>query len=151
MKRVALILGMAIVVLAVGAESFGWRSAAAPQAKQKSSKERIRQALPPLDGDNLTVTLLEVTYPPGTASESHSHSCPVIGYVIEGTMRSQVKGQAAKIYEAGDSFYEPPNGVHAISRNASDTKPARLLAYFLCDKAGPLSSPSKSGSGGAGE
>lgn len=100
---------------------------------------RIQQNMPLMDGHNLAATLVEVTYGPGAASEAHSHPCPVIGYVIEGTIESQVQGQALGRYEAGQTFYEPPNGVHAVSRNGSKDRPARLLAYFLCDKAGPLS------------
>jgi quercetin dioxygenase-like cupin family protein len=101
----------------------------------------IAQRMPQLDGKNLTSTLVEVSYPPGGASQAHSHPCAVIAYVLEGEIESQVQGQPAAIYKAGQTFYEPPHGVHAISRNASQTKPARLLAYFLCDQPGPLTVP----------
>jgi quercetin dioxygenase-like cupin family protein len=92
-----------------------------------------------MDGDHLKATLVEVNYGPGESSKAHSHPCPVIGYVLEGEIRSQVKGEPEAIYKAGESFYEPPNGVHLISGNASQTQPARLLAYFLCDHDAPLS------------
>jgi quercetin dioxygenase-like cupin family protein len=95
--------------------------------------------LPVLDPSHLQVTTVEVTYPPGGSSTPHSHPCPVIGYVLKGTVRMQVKGAAEAIYRDGDSFYEEPNGVHMVSKNASATEPATFLATFICDHAGPLS------------
>ena len=96
-------------------------------------------ALPALDPAHLRVTTVEVTYPPGGASMPHSHPCPVIGYVLKGAVRMQVKGAAEQIYRPGDSFYEEPNGIHMVSMNASATEPATFLAYFICDHEGPLS------------
>lgn len=96
-------------------------------------------ALPHLDGTQLKATIVEVTYGPGGSSPPHSHPCPVIGYVIEGALRTQVKGEAEAIYKAGESFYEAPNGVHMISANASDKASVKFLAYFVCDHDTPLS------------
>ena len=53
----------------------------------------------------------------------------------------QVKGQPETSYRVGESFYEPPNGVHQVSANASEKEPAKFLAYFACDHEAPLSSP----------
>ena len=107
-------------------------------------------ALPHLDGTQLKATIVEVTYGPGGSSGPHSHPCPVIGYVIEGALRTQVKGEAEAIYQAGQSFYEAPNGVHMISANASDKVPVKFLAYFVCDHDTPLSvaPPAAAPSGG---
>jgi quercetin dioxygenase-like cupin family protein len=96
-------------------------------------------ALPQLDPAHLQVTTVEVTYPPGGSSAPHSHPCPVIGYVLKGAVRMQVKGGTEGIYRAGDSFYEEPNGVHMVSKNASAKEPAIFLAYFICDHSAPLS------------
>lgn len=85
--------------------------------------------------------IVEVTYGPGEFSPPHSHPCPVIGYVLAGSVRMQVKGEREAIYKVGDSFYEAPNGVHLVSANASQTKPAKFLAYFVCDHETPLSLP----------
>lgn len=95
--------------------------------------------LPALDGAHLKATLVEVNYGPGEASRPHSHPCAVIGYVAEGTLRTQVKGEPEMTYKAGESFYEAPNGVHLVSANASPSKPAKLIAYLLCDHDTPLS------------
>ena len=70
-------------------------------------------------------------------------ACPVIAYVAEGEIRSQVEGQPETVYKTGDTFYEAPNGVHAVSANASQTKPAKLVAFFVCDHAAPLSAPAE--------
>ncbi len=92
-----------------------------------------------MDGAHLNVTVVEVTYPPGGSSPPHRHPCPVVGYVLEGAYRTQVKGGPESIFRAGDAFYEEPNGIHLISANASDTEPVRFLAYFTCDQEAPLS------------
>jgi quercetin dioxygenase-like cupin family protein len=96
-------------------------------------------ALPPLDGTRLQVTAVEVTYPPGGSSLPHTHPCPVIGYVLHGAVRMQVQGAPESLYKAGESFYEPPNGIHLVSKNASTQEPAIFLAYLICDHSAPLS------------
>lgn len=99
----------------------------------------LSQALPKLDGENLKVTVVEVIYGPGESSSPHSHPCPVVGYVVEGALRVKVKGESETIYKAGESFYESPHGVHEVSANASKTRPAKFIAYFVCDREVPLS------------
>ncbi|HEU4699574.1 MAG TPA: cupin domain-containing protein, partial [Gemmatimonadales bacterium] len=103
----------------------------------------IEHELPPMDGARLRTTVVEVAYGPGGASPPHSHPCPVIGYVLEGALRSQVAGEPERVYRAGESFYEAPNGTHRVSANASDREPVRFLAFFTCDSAGPLTAPAR--------
>jgi quercetin dioxygenase-like cupin family protein len=99
-------------------------------------------ALPALDGNHLKAIVVEVNYAPGEADKPHSHPCTVIGYVAQGAIRFQVKGGAPEtVYKAGESFYEPPNGVHQVSANASDKEPARLIAFFVCDHETKLTVP----------
>ena len=116
-------------------------SAAMRQEKTSRSTTPFTGKLPVLDGKHLTVTLLEVTYPPGGVNAAHRHPCPVIGYVLAGAVRMQLKGQEEKVFRAGDTFFESPDDVHAVSANASQDEPARFLAYFVCDRATPLSVP----------
>jgi len=135
-------------LFALVAAHFAWGQAV-PNADglkadgQKQKKDRARvvvsQSLPKLDGDHLKVVLVEVNYGPGEASSPHSHPCAVIGYVAEGALRTKVKGEPERTYTAGETFFEPPNGVHLVSANASSTKPARLVAYLICDRDVPLS------------
>jgi len=94
-----------------------------------------------MKGDKLRITVLEVAYAPGEASPAHSHPCPVVAYVVSGAIRSQVKGEPEAVYRAGESFFEPANGVHLISANASKTERAKFVAYFLCDHETKLSVP----------
>ena len=84
---------------------------------------------------------MEVTYPPGGANPAHRHPCPVIGYVLEGALRMQVKGQPERIFKPGETFFEAPSDVHVVSANASQDVPARFLAYFVCDHTTPFSVP----------
>jgi quercetin dioxygenase-like cupin family protein len=98
-----------------------------------------------MNGDQLKAKLVEVRYGPGESSAPHSHSCPVIGYVLEGAVRIRVRGEEEKVYKAGGIFYEPPHGVHQVSANASQTDPARLLAIFVCDSDAPLTTAPEEG------
>lgn len=133
---------------------LGWTQARS-DIQHQEGRERARivlsQALPKLDGDHLKATLVEVNYGPGESSTPHSHPCPVVGYVVAGAVRTQVRGEAEAIYKAGESFYEAPNGVHAVSANASQTEPAKLVAYFVCDHDAPLSSAASASTGPGGK
>lgn len=97
--------------------------------------------LPPLDGERLRLEVVEVVYGAGESSPPHRHPCPVLVYVLEGDVRSQVDGQAPAVYRAGETYFEMPHDVHRVSANASDRLPARFLAIFVCDGDGPLSLP----------
>lgn len=128
---VTLLLGMPVIPLLSVAQTSG----------QRSSRVAFTHALPSLRGDKLAVDIVEVAYGAGAVSPPHSHPCPVIVYVLEGAVRSQVKGQPEAVYQAGQSFYEAPNGVHLVAGNASDAQPAKFLAFFVCDHDAPLSAP----------
>lgn len=109
-----------------------------PVAKERG-RIALSSELPPMDGRHLKAILVEVHYGPGESSPAHSHPCAVLGYVAAGSLRTQLQGEPEKTYHAGDSFYEPPNGVHLVSANASSTEPAELIAYMICDHDAPLS------------
>jgi quercetin dioxygenase-like cupin family protein len=82
-----------------------------------------------------------VSYPPGAKSGPHHHakSAFIMAYVISGAIRSQVEGEPARVYHAGETWSEAPGAHHTISENASATEPAELLAVFLVDTGdGPL-------------
>jgi quercetin dioxygenase-like cupin family protein len=100
-----------------------------------------------MDGSRLAVTIVEVRYGPGESSKPHSHPCDVIGYVLEGAYRTQVRGEPEVVYTAGQSFYEAANGTHVVSANASTDKPVRFLAYFTCDHQTPLTVPARDSAG----
>jgi quercetin dioxygenase-like cupin family protein len=132
----------AVVACVVAAGFLGWgQTRSDMQHATKSERARIvlAEALPKMDGEHLKVTLVEVNYGPSEASAPHSHPCPVIGYVVAGSLRTQVRGEAEALYKAGEGFYEAANGVHAVSANPSATEPAKFVAFFVCDHDASLS------------
>lgn len=88
-------------------------------------------------------SLVTVTYAPGAGSQPHRHPGPVFGYILEGAIVSQVEPGPPITYRAGEAFYEPPMHVHRVSRNASKTRPAKLLAFVITEKGQPLTLPMK--------
>jgi quercetin dioxygenase-like cupin family protein len=87
--------------------------------------------LPNLPGQKMTGVL--VTYAPGDSSPPHHHTTEgsVAAYVLEGAIRSKVNDGPETVYQAGESWFEPPGASHSVSANASATEPARLLAVFV--------------------
>jgi quercetin dioxygenase-like cupin family protein len=115
-------------------------AAQTPPPAVKAAPVRV-VALPRMDGANLKVHAIQVTYPPGATSTAHRHPCPVVGYMISGTMKMQVSEQPEATYKAGDSFVEMPTDVHRMATNPSADTPAVFLVTFVCDKETPLSVP----------
>lgn len=78
---------------------------------------------------------LEVVYAPGGASPAHTHakSSFIYAYVVSGSVASKVNDEPERVYKAGESFFEEPGSRHPVSRNASKTNPAKLLAVFVVD------------------
>jgi quercetin dioxygenase-like cupin family protein len=103
---------------------------------------QFNHALPNAPGKSLIA--VTVDYPPGAKSGPHTHakSAFIYGYIVSGAIQSQVDDQPAKVYRAGESFYEMPGAHHRVSENASDSEPARLLAVFVVDSNdSPLTTP----------
>ena len=97
--------------------------------------------LPNLNLEGWAVTAVEVSYGPGESSPSHRHPGITIAYVLEGEIRSKVGDEPEKTYTAGQIFMETPGQLHSVSRNASTTKPAKLLALLLAEKGKQLTTP----------
>jgi quercetin dioxygenase-like cupin family protein len=134
----------AVILITIGVAALGsWRLSAtvtSHQAHETGGKVRvaISQKLPRMDGDHLEAKVIEVSYQPGGSTPAHSHPCPVLAYVAEGTIRSQVNDEPERVYKVGETFYEAPNGVHRVSANGSQTEPAKLLAFSVCDHEAPI-------------
>jgi quercetin dioxygenase-like cupin family protein len=107
--------------------------ASAHEAQEESVKMNFDAVIPNLPGKSLKA--VEVTYPPGGMSRPHTHPSSgfIYAYVVEGAIESKVNDGATNIYRVGESWPEPPGALHSISRNASKTKPAKLLAVFVVD------------------
>jgi quercetin dioxygenase-like cupin family protein len=104
-------------------------------------KALFEHDLPDLTLKNWSATAVEVSYAPGESSAAHQHPGITIAYVLEGEIRSKVGEDPEKTYATGQMFLETPNQLHAVSGNASTTKPARLLAILLAEKGKPLTTP----------
>ena len=94
--------------------------------------------LPNLPGQTVTGVLVE--YAPGASSPPHHHTAKgsVVGFVLDGAIRSKVNDGPEKVYRAGESWLEPPGAAHSVSANASATEPARLLAVFVAEDGAEL-------------
>ena len=104
---------------------------AAAQGRGEVITPNFEHAIPNISGKSLVAVVVD--YAPGGASHSHTHSMSafVYAYVIAGVVESQVNDGPERVYHAGKSFYELPAAHHAVSRNASATEPAKLLAVFV--------------------
>ena len=87
--------------------------------------------------------MIRVDYAPGATDAIHRHNAHVFVYVLEGSVVMQVRGGKEVTLVPGQTFYEGPKDVHVVGRNASKTKPARFLVFFVKDKGAPLLVPAK--------
>jgi quercetin dioxygenase-like cupin family protein len=116
------------------ASAVGAEPASAPQAAiVKSLFDNDQIGVP---GKELL--MLTVEYLPGGASLPHRHDAQVFVYVLEGQIKMQVSGGPVVTLGPGQTFYESPTDVHAVSANASKTKPAKFLVFIVKDKGAPV-------------
>jgi quercetin dioxygenase-like cupin family protein len=87
------------------------------------------------------VLMIAVEYPPGSADPIHRHNAQAFVYVMEGSIVMQVKGEKEVTLTPGQTFYEGPDDVHLVGRNASSTQPARFLVLLIKDKGAPVLVP----------
>jgi quercetin dioxygenase-like cupin family protein len=85
--------------------------------------------------------MLTVEYPPGGSDPIHRHNAHAFVYVLEGSIVMQVKGGKETTLTPGQTFYEGPDDVHVVGRNASRTKPAKFVVFMLKDKNAPVLVP----------
>ena len=106
---------------------------AAAQDRGETITPHFEQVIPNIPGKSLVA--LVVDYAPGGASPAHTHakSAFIFAYVLSGEIESQVNDEPKRVYRAGESWYETPGSTHRVSRNASKTEPAKLLAVFVVD------------------
>jgi len=81
--------------------------------------------------------MLTVEYPPGASDAIHRHNAHAFLYVLEGSVVMQVKGGKQVTLTPGQTFYEGPNDVHVVGRNASNTEPAKFVVFLVKDKGAP--------------
>lgn len=87
--------------------------------------------------------MITVEYPPGSSDPIHRHNANAFVYVLEGTIVMQVRGGKQVTLTPGETFYEGPDDVHVVGRNASQTKPAKFVVFLVNDKGAPILVPAK--------
>jgi len=112
---------------------------AASKAPQASVTPLTSKDLPEFAGKE--VLMITVDYPPGSADPIHRHNAHAFIYVLEGSIIMQVKGGKEVTLTPGQTFYEGPDDVHVTGKNASSTKPAKFVVFFVKDKGAPVVVP----------
>ena len=136
---------MLVASALAGAVAYGASAHAQAQAQPaERSAEAIvtpllTKALAGIDGKEVSMAVVE--YGPGGASPAHRHNADVFVYVLEGSVVMQVAGGEEVTLTAGQTFYESPDDIHAVSRNASDTEPAKILAVLVKEEGAPTTVP----------
>ncbi|HXU14919.1 MAG TPA: cupin domain-containing protein [Terriglobales bacterium] len=87
--------------------------------------------------------MITVEYPPGSSDPIHRHNAHAFVYVLEGSIVMQVRGGKEVTLKPGQTFYEGPDDVHVVGRNASQTKPAKFVVFLVKDKGAPVLVPAK--------
>lgn len=127
---------MALMRLAIliATSLFAFEAHALAQAKAGPLLTKDLMGVPGKEG-----VMLTVEYAPGQSSGPHRHNASTFVYVLEGSVVMQVKGGKPMTLVPGDTFFESPDDIHVVSKNASDTKPAKILVFFVKDKGAPAS------------
>src|SRR5262249_42952550 len=105
-------------------------------AQDAKVTDLLSKDLPNLPGKEGLMIIVE--YPPGNVDPIHRHNANGFIYVLEGSIVMQVRGGKETTVTAGQTFYEGPEDVHVVGRNASKTKPAKFVVFFVKDKSAPL-------------
>jgi quercetin dioxygenase-like cupin family protein len=113
------------LALTLSASAFA-HEAAGPSEKVTVLQDQMLQNAP-----GKKALMIEVDYKPGQSSIAHKHEGTAMAYVLSGAITSQVKGEKERTYKAGEYWYEPAGSEHLVSKNASKTKPARLLVFMV--------------------
>ena len=109
------------------------------QAPSAEVKALMTKALPDYPGKE--AMMITVTYPPGSVDPVHRHDAHAFVYVLEGSIVMALNGGKEVTLTAGQTFYEGPNDIHTVGRNASLTKPAKFVVVLLKDKNAPVLTP----------
>ena len=120
------------LVLSVFISTFGF--AAATHAQQV--KTLFTKQLPEAPGKEIEV--ITVNYAPGAVDAIHRHNAHAVVYVLEGGVEMQVRGGMLRRLGPGQVFYESPEDVHTVGRNASKMKPAKFVVFFIKNEGAPI-------------
>jgi len=135
----------AVASLVACAELFrssGARARTQPSAQTTPRPPVFVHDLPNVNMDDWQVTVSVVDYAPGRVGGAHQHAGFVLAYVLEGSVVAKISGQGPeRTYKTGEMFYEQIGATHEVSKNASSTEPAKLLAMIFAKKGATLTTP----------
>jgi quercetin dioxygenase-like cupin family protein len=131
--------GLLLVLLFLIPGTMMAQKPAATKAPQASVMSLTSKDLPEFPGKE--VLMITVDYPPGSVDPIHRHNAHAFVYVLEGSIIMQVKGGKEVTLTPGQTFYEGPEDVHVVGRNASTTRPAKFVVFFVKDKGAPVLVP----------
>ena len=129
---------IAVALAVVASPLIGTAWAAAPEAAVTPLMSKALDQFPGKEA-----VMITVEYPPGAVDPVHRHNASAFVYVLEGSIVMQVKGGKEVTLTPGQTFYEGPNDIHTVGRNASQTQPAKFLVLLLKDKGAPVLVPVK--------
>ena len=109
----------------------------------QDAKVTSTMSKPLADIQGKEVQILTVEYPPGGSDPVHRHNAHAFVYVLEGSIVMGLNGGKPVTLTAGQTFYEGPNDIHTVGRNASKTEPAKFVVFLLKDKDAPIVIPAK--------
>ena len=133
--------GLLLVLLFLIPGTLMAQKPAATKAPQASVMSLTSKDLPEFPGKE--VLMITVDYPPGSVDPIHRHNAHAFVYVLEGSIIMQVKGGKEVTLTPGQTFYEGPDDVHVVGKNASSTKPAKFVVIFVKDKGAPVLVPAQ--------
>lgn len=137
LMKITKLMLMLVCVLAV--------TAATEESKDTSKEAKVTQLLskdlPEFPGKEGQMIIVD--YPPGSVDPIHRHNAHAFVYVLEGSIVMQLRGAKEVTLTPGQTFYEGPDDVHVVGRNASQTKPAKFVVFFVKDKDAPVLVPAK--------
>ncbi len=136
------VVSLSVCLLAMALQSKAGPNDA-PKSKQEPPEAKVDELmskdLPDFPGkEGLMIT---VVYPPGSQDPIHRHNADAFVYVLEGSIVMQVKGGKEVTLTPGQTFYEGPNDIHVVGRNASQTKPAKFVVFLVKNKNAPVVIP----------
>jgi quercetin dioxygenase-like cupin family protein len=126
-------------VLLLASALLGLTNVASAQTPEAKVTPLLSRDLTGFEGKEAIMLMVE--YPPGAVDPIHRHNAHAFVYVLEGTIVMQVKGGESVTLNPGQTFYEGPDDVHVVGRNASTTAPARFVVFFVKDKGAPILIP----------
>jgi quercetin dioxygenase-like cupin family protein len=118
---------------------LAWITSGSLVAQEAKVTEVLSKDFPNLPGKE--GLMIVVDYPPGSSDPIHRHNAHAFVYVLEGSIVMQVKGGKEVTLTPGQTFYEGPDDVHVIGRNASKTEPAKFVVFLVKDKGAPVPTP----------